>query len=131
MRLALRTVTVCLMLVLGFTHADNHVSTLTVKPERCIGLQQGQVCYATLKFKWTTPASGEFCLFDERQADPLVCWIGSTQEMFTQKFKSNTNVTFEIRRKNDREQLVLARALVKVSWVYKSNNSSTSRWRLF
>lgn len=129
MRLVLKLAALSLMLALGITHAENPIEDLTVKPDRCIGLQQGQVCFAKLKFTWTTPASGEFCLFDERRADPLVCWIGRSKSTFSQKFESNKNVTYEIRLKNNSE--ALAQALVKVSWVYKSNNSSTSRWRLF
>jgi len=117
------------VIVPGITHADSVSSTLTVKPSRCIALQQGQKCFATLKFQWTTPASGEFCLYDERQPDPIVCWVGTTIKAYKQKFESNKNVNYEIRLKMSEQPL--ARALVKISWIYKSNTSSTSRWRLF
>lgn len=129
MRLGSKLFALCLLLVFGFPHADSHFSILTVKPDRCIGLQQGQVCFETLTFTWTTPGTGEYCLFDERQANPLVCWVGDSEQVFTQKFESNINVNYEIRLKNN--QNPLAQALVKVSWIYKSNTSSTSRWRLF
>jgi hypothetical protein len=124
-----KLVSLCFLLVLGITHADSQTSSLTVKPDRCIGLQQGQTCFTTLKFKWTTPAAGEFCLFDERSTDPLVCWVGDSKTSFSQPFESNLNVIYEIRLKSNDEPL--AQVLVKVSWVYKSNLSTTSRWRLF
>jgi len=129
MKVLIKLAALSFLLLLGITHADNQSASLSVKPDRCIGLQQGQVCFATLKFKWTTPASGEFCLFDEHRADPLVCWIGDSETTFVEPFESNVNVNYEIRLKSSDEPV--AQALVKVSWVYKSNTSSTSRWRLF
>jgi len=122
-------VSLCFLLALGISRAASQSTGLTVKPDRCIGLQQGQTCYTTLKFKWTTPVTGEFCLYDERGTDPLVCWVGDSETSFVQTFESNTNVTYEIRSKSSDEPL--ASVLVKVSWVYKSNLPSTSRWRLF
>ena len=134
MKLVLKRLGFCLFFCMdvccmGVCYADSSTSSLTVKPNQCIALQQGQSCYATLHFQWVTPASGEYCLFDERQTKPLVCWTGNTMGSFKQKFKSDENVNFEIRSKLSEQ--ALADALVKISWVYKSNTSSTSRWRLF
>jgi len=129
MKVLIKLAALSVCLLLSITHADNQSASLTVKPDRCIGLQQGQVCFAMLTFKWTTPASGEFCLYDEHRADPLVCWIGDSETTFAEPFESNVNVNYEIRLKSSDEPV--AQALVKVSWVYRSNTSSTSRWRLF
>lgn len=113
----------------GATVADKLSTTLTIEPSRCIALEQGQVCFASLKFRWTNPATGEYCLFDERQRNPVVCWEGNTITSYKLEFKSNKNVRYEIRSKLSDQSL--AQALVKISWVYKSNTTSTSRWRLF
>jgi len=129
MKLVLKLIAAYLVFTLGHSYADNHSSVLTVKPNRCVALQQGQACFATLRFQWTTPASGEFCLFDERKQDPLVCWSGNTLAAYKQKFESNKNVKYEIRLKLSEQ--TLAQTMVKISWIYKSNTSSTSRWRLF
>ena len=131
MKLVLKRLGFCLVFCMGVCrmgecYAD---SSLTVKPNQCIALQQGQTCYATLNFQWATPTTGEYCLFDHRQTKPLVCWSGNTMDAFTQKFQSDENVNFEIRLKSSEQ--ALADALVKISWVYRSNTSSTSRWRLF
>lgn len=133
-RIVLSTVVALLLFCLsafGHTvvHANTESTTLTIQPKRCIALQQGQSCFATLTFTWNTPDSGEYCLFDIRQPDSLVCWAGNSLTTFRQKFESDRNVTYEIRLKSDNRPL--AKAVVKISWVYKSNNSSTSRWRVF
>lgn len=118
-----------LAIVPAMSHATERAVTLSVKPSRCVALQQGLSCFATLVFKWTTPESGDFCLYDERQQDPLLCWTGDSVQTYRQEFESATNVNFEIRLKSDNSSL--AKTVVKISWVYKSNNSSTSRWRVF
>jgi len=129
MRLVLNAVAVYAALTLSASYAEDVKGTLTVKPSRCIALQQGQNCFATLNFRWTTPESGDYCLFDERELEPLVCWAGAELTTFKQSFESDKSVTYEIRFKDDNQLVATAR--VKVSWVYRSNNSSTSRWRLF
>jgi len=122
---------VALLLVISANNAraEESAVTLSVTPDRCIALQQGQTCYATLNFRWETPNVGEFCLFSQAQSDPIVCWVGSSPLPYRHEFASDENVNYEIRLKKAKE--VLARTLVKISWVYKSNTKSTSRWRLF
>jgi len=128
-RFIVKFIAFVLVSVPGVAVADKLSATLTIEPSRCIALEQGQTCFAGLKFRWTNPATGEYCLFDERQRDPLVCWKGRTVTSYTLEFKSNKNVSYDIRLKLSDQSL--AQALVKISWVYKSNTSSTSRWRLF
>jgi len=111
------------------SHADSSSSTLTVKPSRCIALQKGQTCYATLSFNWTTPADGEYCLFDEHMEKPMICWTGNTLLAYNHEFKSKKNVNYHIRLRQG--QLSISSTLVKISWVYKPNTKNTSRWRLF
>ena len=109
--------------------ADKLTATLSVEPARCIALQQGQLCFADLKFKWTTEGEGEFCFFENEKSKPLICWQGNTVTSYERKIKSRKNIKYEIRSMPSNESL--AQVQVKISWVYKSNNSSTSRWRLF
>jgi len=109
--------------------ADNVSPSLGVKPNRCIALHQGQTCYANLSFRWNTPATGEYCLFDDRKSDPLVCWTGNSRLTYKHEFVADSNVVYDIRIRN--EQQSLSQAMVKISWVYKSNTESNSRWRLF
>ncbi len=129
MNLVLKLLGCYLCCCISVTNADNSSTSLTVKPERCIALQQGQTCYVRLSFKWITPTTGEYCLFDESRTKPLVCWSGNATDSYKLMFRSDKNVNYQIRSKLGEQ--TLAEALVKISWIYKSNTSSTSRWRLF
>lgn len=111
------------------SNADNSSNTMTVKPNRCIALQQGHTCYATLSFQWAAPVSGEYCLYDEHKSDPIICWVGSALMDYKHEFASDKNVIYDVRLKINQQSL--SQTLVKISWVYKSNTKSTSRWRLF
>jgi len=126
------TLRVMAIMFVGFSTnlcADNDAFVLNIKPDRCIALHQGQTCYARLSFQWNTPAGGEYCLFDERLAEPLACWPGNKIIEFKHEFASDINVNYHIRSKQSQQSL--AQALVKISWVYKANTGSSSRWRLF
>jgi len=109
--------------------ADQGSTKFSVRPARCIALHQGQTCYATLKFQWKTPRGSEYCLFDTRLDNPLLCWKGRGSSEHRLEFASDKNVSYEIR--DVQSQQTLSDALVKISWVYKSNRKATSRWRLF
>jgi len=80
--LGLRIMAAGCVLIVASASADGIATSLSVKPSRCIALHQGQTCYASLTFRWETPATGEYCLFDERQPDPLVCWAGNKKEAY-------------------------------------------------
>jgi len=128
-RLGLGVIVFACVLNIASVFADSNVSSLSVKPNRCIALHQGQTCYMSLSFQWKTPATGEYCLFDDRKSNPLICWIGDRRLSFKHEFVADSNVVYDIRARNERKSL--SQALVKISWVYKSNTESNSRWRLF
>lgn len=121
-------VSACVLSIAG-VFADNSAPSLSVRPDRCIALHQGQTCYASLAFRWNTPATGEYCLFDDRKSEPLICWIGDRRVAFKHEFVADRNVVYDIRTRNGQQSL--SQVLVKISWVYKSNTESNSRWRLF
>ncbi|MGI9295451.1 MAG: DUF3019 domain-containing protein [Pseudomonadales bacterium] len=123
--------TLCITLVVISTHvrADNQQIEFGVKPNRCIALHQGQTCYQKLKFHWQTPASGEYCLFQTSEAEPLVCWKGKEKASFMHEFKSDSSIIYQIRIKNQTKSLSSVK--VKVAWVYRSSRKSASGWRLF
>jgi len=130
MILVLRVIIVGLIFSLpAILFADSLTTQLSVKPDRCIALYQGQVCYQTVTFHWQTPEYGEYCLFIQNQANPLLCWMGDQRNTYAQEFKSKQSVVYEIRTKGSKE--ILFETKVKVAWVYKSNRKSNSGWRLF
>lgn len=130
MILVLRAIITVLTISLSvYLSADGMPSQLSVKPDRCIALHQGQVCYQTITLKWQTPTYGEYCLFDQRQAKPLLCWVGDQKNMHVQEFTSSQSVSYHIRTKASNKKVSEVR--IKVAWVYQSNRKSSSSWRLF
>ena len=107
-----------------------------VKPNRCIALRKGQDCYQTLKFKWDLDSSkidqneeATFCLVQDDQDNPLICWQKNELNNFKIEFKSSSGVEYFIVRKDKNEKL--GRLEVDVSWVYKNKKSRVGSWRLF
>ncbi len=121
----------CITLVLISTHvsADDQPIEFDVKPNRCIALHQGQTCYQKLTFHWQTPASGEYCLFQNSKAEPVTCWAGREKKSFIQAFESDSSIIYQIRIKDQTGNL--STVTVKVAWVYRSSRKSASGWRLF
>lgn len=116
-------------LLCGSVLADPAPIQLQVKPQRCISLHQGQVCYQKLTFSWRTPATGEFCLHDTQAGVVLTCWRGDEQTQHEYEFESRESADFAISYKGRDEALVKVK--VQVASVYKSPERSNSRWRLF
>lgn len=102
---------------------------LQVKPQRCISLHQGQVCYQKLRFSWRTPASGEFCLHNVRKDVAIICWRGEGSTPYEYEFQADESTEFAINYKGRKEALVKVK--VQVASVYKTPEKSSSRWRLF
>lgn len=101
----------------------------TARPDRCIALNQGQVCYQTVTFIWQTLEGANYCLYRQMLPEPLVCWSGNRMSTYTLEFVSDSNVVYAIR--NEGEATILSEVEVEVAWVYTSNRKSFSRWRLF
>jgi len=116
-------------LVSSSASAEGELIALDVKPNRCIALHQGQICYQTLRFQWLTPAIGEYCLYQQAVSEPLLCWSGKKITTVAYEFESDRSLAYQIRRKG--EENVLAQAQVKIAWVYKKGRKSASGWRLF
>lgn len=105
---------------------------LEVKPTRCISLHQGQTCYQNLVLSWSTPAAGEYCLYQRQESEdplPVVCWERNQRKTYKLEFVSDRNMIYELRRKGQDE--ILASVQVEVAWVYKSGPTNFNRWRLF
>jgi len=109
--------------------ADNASIKLTVKPDRCITLYQGQACYQTLSFNWATPETGEYCLFNQEVSEPLFCWQGNQKQAQKYEFESEQSITYAIFTRDKKQKM--AEVKVKVANVYKSKRKNSRNWRLF
>ncbi|VUD62807.1 hypothetical protein TDB9533_03115 [Thalassocella blandensis] len=101
-----------------------------VKPDRCIALRQGQICYQKLTFSWSPQSQEEeICLFEKGSDTPIHCWLGQSLTQFKHEFESNTEITYQLQRKSSRA--ILGEATVNVAWVYKNSKKVSTGWRLF
>jgi len=104
-----------------------------VKPDQCISLHQGQVCYQKLTFKWQVAGRGQYCLYQLGALKPLQCWKTSEQQAFTYEFAAANSQTFQLRSSPPLvgQDNLLVETRVKVSSVYKKGRKSANVWRLF
>lgn len=110
------------------TNTSGVKASITLKPEKCVSLRQGQVCYADVELQWQANQQGHYCLLSSSQEAPLMCWNGKQQGQFTGEIRSDSNVIFTLTQQRD--GAALASAEMKMAWVYKKKRSAVS-WRVF
>ena len=108
-------------------HAED--SLLHIKPARCIALHEGQVCYQKLKINWRVAAVDTYCLYQQGNNEPLLCWVNKTDGAGIYEFVGNKSSTFLLVRKSDAQ--VVAQMNIDVAWVYDSSSHRESHWRIF
>jgi len=102
---------------------------LQLKPNRCVALHQGQVCYQTIQLLWSAPQAGHYCLHQENVAQPLHCWQSVNAGEYRYEFASDTSVQLQL--VDAQTKTVVAQAGLEVAWVYKANTRRQTHWRLF
>jgi hypothetical protein len=120
-------ISLCVCLLSLIAHADS--DQLMIKPNRCIALHEGQVCYQTLKFEWKTQVADTYCLYQQDNKAPLLCWDMHQQARGTLEFESAKTQVFSLQRKRDAK--VMAEFTVEVAWVYDASSHRESHWRIF
>lgn len=109
--------------------AQDNESSLTLKPNRCVALHQGQVCYQEVVFQWDAlDAQYNYCIVELNVARPLYCWLGGRAGRFVYDFGSDKSSRFQLQRDNGS---VVAELEIVVAWVYKGRQKRNSGWRLF
>ncbi len=109
--------------------ADTGGVLLAVKPKKCIALHKGQTCYQKLKFTWSLPKKGQFCLHQYQVNRPVICWANNDLQAYKVQFESNKSERYQIRHEGS--SVVLAEVKVRLATVYKQGKKSYSGWRLF
>lgn len=122
---------VCLQLISTLATADEVVSTveLSIKPNRCVALHEGQDCYQHIVIRWRSASIGQYCLLNELSEEELKCWSPSDTGIFRYDFRSNKSVSFILMSMPD--GTVIATSEMLVAWVYKSRKRQRMNWRLF
>lgn len=104
-------------------------SFMSVAPQKCVAMKQGNSCFVTVEVEWQLPNTGHYCLHSSQQKQEIECWDGKSQGRVELDIKALNNVTFIIRAK-DGEQPLLS-GLIKMAWVYKKKGKPRRSWRLF
>lgn len=100
---------------------------LSVSPQQCTTLEQGQSCYVNLVIKWRTALTGDYCLWlDNTQ---LQCWLAHTQGHWQQDLVISTDAAVTLRQSSNLQRLGDAR--IKYAWVYQKRISKANLWRMF
>lgn len=100
---------------------------LTVKPDKCVALRKGQVCYQRLRLQFVTPHSGDYCLLASDKITPLRCWRAVNKGRHDYELSSDSAIEFTL---TDSNNVPLSKAQVTIAWVYKKSRKR-STWRLF
>ena len=127
---------VCLMVLLLLSHrlwaadpAPAQKVQLQSKPNRCVALHQGQVCYQDVVLSWQVDQASEYCLYQQHAEQPLHCWQSVSSGQYSYAFASDSSVKLQL--VNAQTKSVIAETLVEVAWVYKANTRRKTHWRLF
>jgi|GEM_PF-1018143 len=102
---------------------------LQAKPNRCVALHQGQVCYQDVVLSWHVDQASEYCLYQQHAEEPLHCWPAVSSGEYRYAFASDSSVRLQL--VNTKTKAVVAETLVEVAWVYKANTRRQTHWRLF
>ncbi len=105
---------------------------MTLSPQQCVALHEGQQCFAEISISWASPSANNYCLYSSQLAKPITCWNNSNQGSVEYNLETAKNVQFILMQvlTNQPNKLVAEREL-QVSWVYKKKQKSRLSWRLF
>lgn len=107
----------------------NAETKLTIVPEQCVALLQGQACYVTVELNWQTPIIGDYCLYSSLDTHPIQCWRDKKMGMLKQEFVSKNNIEFFLRSPSSKENI--ANIEIKMAWVHKKKGRPRTSWRMF
>jgi len=113
------------LILFGGTAAAD--ATLSAKPNKCVSLNKGQVCYQRIELAFVASTQGDYCIYRSDQTQPLQCFEKTREGVTRVSFESSKDMQFVLK---DSELKSVASSIVEVAWVYKRTRKR-SRWRLF
>lgn len=102
---------------------------LQAKPNRCVALHQGQVCYQNVQLIWHAGQTGHYCIYQQLAEAPLHCWQDAAAGEYFYAFASEVPVQLQL--VNTRTKTPVAEITIEVAWVYKSSSRRKTHWRIF
>jgi hypothetical protein len=107
-------------------------ANMSMTPDRCVAMTEGQTCYQTVTVTWQSTELESYCLYEENQNEPLVCWDKTKTGEAKIAFESAESVTYRLRLKSRPEaKKLIAEHNVLVTWVYSKTKRRRNSWRLF
>lgn len=120
---------VVILSIVGVSNGYADENQLHIKPTRCIALHEGQVCYQTLNISWKAEVADTYCLYQQDNKVPLMCWENIASAKWSYEFEGKSTQKFMLLRKQDAKQI--AEVSIEVAWVYDANSRRESHWRIF
>lgn len=120
-----------------YANETSSLAKLTLTPNQCISLHQGQKCFVTVDISWQMSDAGKYCLYSSLQKNKLTCWSMEKSASFKQKLVIEKDVTFTLKSMGDgigndtANGEVIASAVLELAWVHKKSRRSHSAWRVF
>lgn len=105
------------------------LTQLQSKPNRCVALHQGQVCYQNVQLLWRAAQASDYCIYQQQAEAPLHCWKSAIEGEYFYAFASETPVQLQL--VNVRTKASVAETTIEVAWVYKSSSRRKTHWRIF
>lgn len=105
--------------------------TLTLSPNQCVALTQGQTCYVDVTLTWSSPKVGNYCLYSSQQDRPLSCWQQQNQGRLKQEFADQKNITFSLKLEHDTLSEEKVNQQLKITWVHQKRGQPRMWWRIF
>ncbi len=118
-----------LLVISSVANATDIQASMTVSPEQCVAMRQGQTCYVSVELSWQVDTPGNYCLYTAGEPKALNCWINSSVGDMKKSFDSKVNLEFSLRHQND--SISVATAVVKMAWVHKKKGQPRKSWRIF
>lgn len=116
------------------TSATADTIQFSIIPNKCISLRKGQTCFQRVVLRWQSTNQSErpdlMCLWRDGDPDALKCWQGQATGEFRYNLAEKKTTGFYLVA-GEQQLPVVARAEVKITWVYSNRSSGRTRWRLF
>lgn len=124
------------LLLLSMKANSNETTSLpklTIKPNQCVSLHQGQKCSVSVDISWQVNKAGDYCLYSSVQGKKLNCWFMKKSGNFKQALVIDKDVTFTLNSMDNNAENgeVIASAVLELAWVHKKSRLSHSAWRVF
>lgn len=104
-----------------------NITTLQVKPAKCVALTEGRTCFATVSFTWQAQSINRLCLYQKVPRKEIACWQPMNKNSLVFDFESNETQHYQLINQQDK---VLAETTIEVNWVYDASPKKR-RWRVF